>query len=104
LSAALQEVAAQLLLLNQGMSDLAPKQEDPSPCAQTPLTLDRATVVDWIHELESQNFSAVKRFAVLKSALAVALGTERMSELTTAMDGLEFERALAIVRPWSGLE
>lgn len=104
LSAALQEVAAQLLLLKQGMSAVVLKQATPSPCAQVPLALDRATVVDWVRELEGQNFSAVKRFAVLKSALAVALGTERMSRLTTAMDGLEFERALEIVRPWSGLE
>lgn len=104
LSDALQEVAAQLLLLKQGMSALVLKQPKALPNAMVPAALDRAAVVDWVRELEDQSFSAVKRFALLSSTLAMALGAARMSELTTAMEGLEFERALEIVKPLAETE
>lgn len=104
LSVALQEVATQLLLLKQSTSDMVVKQTDPMHRSPIPSKLDKTAVLDWVQELENQNFSAVKRFAVLSGALAAALGTDRMSELSIAMDNLDFECALEIVRPLTDIE
>lgn len=99
LSLALQEVAAQLLLLKKSTSTLVAKPADTSPDGQTQAAPDPTALQEWIQELENQNFSAVQRFAALKSALAGVLGADRMTALTAAMDALEFERALPIVKP-----
>lgn len=104
LHAALQEVAAQLLLVRQGISTAVLYHPEKPQSNGVQPTLDRAALASWVQELEEQKFSAVKNFATLKGALATVLDTNRMSGLTIAMYGLDFERALEIVKPLSGAE
>ncbi|MDP2400540.1 MAG: response regulator [Actinomycetota bacterium] len=104
LRAALQEVAAQFSLVRQGISTTVVNHPAKPQSNEVQPILDRAVLENWVKELEDQKFSAVKHFAELKGALTGVLVTEHMSELTAAMDGLDFERALEIVKPLSGAE
>jgi CheY-like chemotaxis protein len=103
-SVALQDVAAQLLLLRQSALALVVKPLQPSLGTQVSEALDRTAVLTFIQELEDQNFSATKRFASLKNTLSGALDDELMAELIAAMDNLEFERALEIVKPLTDIK
>lgn len=104
LRAALQEVVAQLLLVRQGNSTVVLNHPEKQQSNGFQPILDRAALASWVQELEDQKFSAAKHFAVLKGALSTMLDTDRMTEVTSAMDGLDFERVLKIVKPVFGAE
>jgi GTP cyclohydrolase III len=63
--------------------------------------VDRSVIARWIQDLQAQKFSAVKRFAEIKSDLSTILAADQMAILTDAMDCLEFDRALELVKPLS---
>jgi len=101
LDAALQAVAAQWALLRQGAAQALSTPLQPSQAAVVKTGLDVAALDAWIQDLEKQKFSAVKRFAELKQVLATLLDAEQMDTLGTAMDCLEFDDALDVVKPLS---
>lgn len=101
LTAALQAVADQLLSLRAAASTILEKHVQTPQRVSIPAAVDRAVIARWIQDLQAQKFSAVKRFAEIKNELSVVLTADQMSLLTDAIDCLEFDRALELVKPLS---
>ena len=101
LSAAMQTVADLLLTLRREAAAALERQTQTTQGAPAPAVLDRAAINAWIQDLQAQKFSAVKRFTEIKNELGVVLNAQQMDMLTDAMDCLEFDRALELVRPLS---
>lgn len=101
LTAAMQAVADQLLSLRREASVALEKHAQTPRGVSAPAVVDRSVIARWIQDLQAQKFSAVKRFAEIKSDLSTILAADQMTMLTDAMDCLEFDRALELVKPLS---
>ncbi len=99
LLAALQAVADQLVLLRQAATVVLSQPVQASRPAPAQPTVDAVALNAWVQDLEKQKFSAVKRFNEIKPVLSGLLSAEQLDNLNTAMDCLEFDAALELVKP-----
>lgn len=100
LAAALQAVTDRLVRLRQAAAAALsqPVQASSQPARARP-TVDTAALDAWVQDLEKQKFSAVKRFNELKPVLVELFDDEPFDSLSTAMDCLEFDAVLELVKP-----
>jgi CheY-like chemotaxis protein len=99
LAAALQAVADRLVWLRQAAAAVLSQPVQASQPARARPTVDTVALDAWVQDLEKQKFSAVKRFNELKPVLVELFDAEQFDNLSTAMDCLEFDAVLELVKP-----